>query len=80
MAIFTSESDSDTFAGARDAASYVILFFLFSLTTDVNHSSQNPPVPAAYINGVPEGRIPGVRIHYFFLFLAVCQFPFVSSQ
>ena len=44
--------------------------FFFSLTTDVHHSSQNPPVPAAYyINGVPEDdRIPGVRIHNFFVF------------
>ena len=41
---------------------FVILFFLFSLTTDMNHYSQNPMVPTAQ-----EGKnnFPGVRILFF---------------
>ena len=41
-----------------------------SLTTDMNHVSQNPRVPVAQQPEVDDGS-PGVRVHYFLL-LAVC--------
>ena len=57
-------------------------YYFCSLTTDMNRVtvSQNPPVPTARPSrhdSVEGWR--GVRVHYFLL-LAVCQSPFVSSQ
>ena len=61
MTSFTSESDSNTFAGEKIQRH---IYYFFSLTTDVNRSSQNPRVPAAQSSVT--GCIPGVRVHYIF--------------
>ena len=39
--------------------------FFFSLTTDLNHASLNPRVPAAQPGSSENAR--GVRVHYFLL-------------
>ena len=67
MTSFTSESDSNLFAGEKIQRHFV--FFFFSLTTDMNHNSQNPRVPVS--RGVWHGAFAsGVRVRYF-LILAV---------
>jgi hypothetical protein len=71
MATLSSESDSSRRGDTRHLS-----YYFFSLTTDLNHVSQNPEVPEAQRKTVSD---PGVRVH-FFLLLAVCQLPFVSSQ
>jgi hypothetical protein len=69
MASFTSESDSNTFAG--EEMQRHLSYYFFSLTTDMNPASQNPRVPAAW-DGLT-GYVPGVCVHYILL-LTVCQF------
>ena len=49
-----------------------------SLTTDINHVSQDPRVPAVP-RDMGDRRARAVRVHYFLL-LFVRQFPFVYSQ
>ena len=39
------------------------IVILFSLTTDINRASKNPPVPTAQIDTY---NVPGVRVYYFF--------------
>ena len=60
MATFTSECDSNTFS-VRNAASFT---YFFSLTTDMDHLSQNPRVPTAKDK---DSNNPGVRVHIFFV-------------
>ena len=72
MAGFTSEFDSTTFAD--EEMQHHLLYYFFSLTTDMNPLSRNPQVPVAQLGG---GY--GVRVQYF-LILVACQFPFISSQ
>ena len=69
---------SNTIAGEEQRD---LSYYFSSLTTDINPESKKPRVPAAQ----PQSKlsndksVPGVRV-LFFLFLAVCQSPLVSSQ
>jgi hypothetical protein len=63
MASLTSESDSTTFAG--EEMQRHLTYYFFSLTSDMNHVSQSPPVPAAP-QGMTDITIREVRVHYFF--------------
>ena len=69
MASFTSESDSNSFAGEMQPH---WSYYFFSLTTDVNRVYQNPVVPTVTQNWYNNIK---VRAH-FVLHPAVCQFPF----
>ena len=68
MASFTSESDSNSFAGEMQPH---WSYYFFSLTTDVNRIYQNPVVPTVTQNWYNNIK---VRAH-FVLHPAVCQFP-----
>ena len=54
------------------AASFIVLFFFFSLTTDVNRVSLNPRVPVAQqvytFNLFSVYHGPGVSVNYYVLF------------
>ena len=73
MTSFTSESDSNTFAGEKIQRH---IYYFFSLTTDVNRSSQNPRVPAAQSR--VNDCIPGVRVHY--IFASGCLFKLIHFR
>jgi hypothetical protein len=60
-------------ANEEDMQRHDLSYYSFSLTMDMNLDSQSPRVPVAQ----GENSDYGVRVRYF-LFLAVCQFPFVS--
>ena len=65
---------------AKGFSNIYLSYYFFSLTTDLNRSSWNPRVPAAAAG--PDDWISsvlGVRVYYSLL-LALCRFPFVSSQ
>ena len=70
MTSFTSESNSNPFAG--EEMQRHLSYYFFSLTTDVNRVSQNPLVPAAQSVNLNTG-VPGVRVHFF------CDRPSVNS-
>ena len=64
VASITSESDSNTFAG--EEMQRHLLYYFFSLTTDMNPFSPIPQVPAAKPGRRNNTNIAGVRVHYFF--------------
>ena len=78
IASLTSESDFSTFAG--EGTQCHLSWYSYSL--DINHDSQNPRVPAMQERHTQRFNfgVAGVRVHYYFLLLAVSQFPFVSRQ
>ena len=82
MSDLFSESDSNIFAIEECHLSY----HSFSLTSDILFrvfQSQNPRVPEAQVEAAQRSKfgqsVIGVRVRYFLL-LAICQFPFVSSR
>ena len=61
----TSESDSTTFAG--EEMQRHLLYYFFSLTSDMNHHvTQNSPVPVPAASQLDGPYVIGVRVHYFF--------------
>ena len=66
IAIFTSEFDSNTFAG--EEIQRHLSYYFFSLTTDMKRVSKNPRVPAVQPGVRYNTNVAGVRVRYFFAF------------